>query len=347
MRRAFVSMWCAAWLGALGCGGDTPTTPAPTNDGQTLARQFEKLADSVDGGGYSPSAEALRHAAEIVRLTGHATPVTLTIDGTDRGLLAVAEQLDFPLLECTWPGDSGVGIPPDSTVVPPPIPDTGSVVPTEPIAAGDSLETPPGGSGGSGGCIVTGTTSMRTFIAWEPERMAEVVRIVADVGINRVDSAVPDVMSALPTGPGAGDTAVSGGGGFNGIRGFFGEYLVRDTGSWYAAEGSQSNELERSGGACTADGATFDWAEFECEAARFRFAFDMRVEPLRYEPLAQWAPGGEPPGSLAEGSRTLALAATGVDGVRLTVAAWTPPPLPPPPGPGPDPIPVDSAFTRR
>ena len=84
------------------------TGPAGDSDGTRLARQFERLADSVDDGGDSPTAEALRHAAEIVRLTGHATPVTLTIDGASRSFLAVAEQLDFPNLQCSWPGDSGI-----------------------------------------------------------------------------------------------------------------------------------------------------------------------------------------------------------------------------------------------
>ncbi|MGH2670502.1 MAG: hypothetical protein ACRDH5_15545, partial [bacterium] len=94
-------------------------------------------------------------------------------------------------------------------------------------------------------------------------------------------------------------------------------------------------------GACTDDRTTFDWAEFTCSAARFRFDFSMRVEPLRYEPLVQWAPGGEPAWDGAEGSHRIELAPTTVNGVRLTVVAWLPPPLPPPPLP-PQP-PVDSS----
>src|SRR3954464_13538275 len=106
---------------ALGCGSDT-TAPRPdaNGEGSRLAGQFEGLADSVDAGGYSPAAEALRHAAEIVRLTGHASPVTLTIDGAPHNFLAVAEQIDFPNLVCSWPVDSGVVVPVDSGVVVPP-----------------------------------------------------------------------------------------------------------------------------------------------------------------------------------------------------------------------------------
>ncbi len=351
MRRTFLAMAGAVWLGVLGCGGDGTTAPTPGGNGPALARQFEHLADSVDTAGYSPTADALRHAAEIVRLTGHATPVTLTIDGSARSFLAVAEQLDFPNLTCSWPSDSGV-VPPSDTIVVPPT-DSGTVDPVGLGGAGDTVELPPPGPDGSGGggdrgeCTVVDTTSMRTFIAWEPEQMAEVVRIVADVGTNGVEPSVPDVMRELPTASAPSDTAGGGGGGdggWGGAPGFFGEYLVREIGSWYSVDGSQANELEGSGGSCTADRATFDWAEFDCEAARFRFEFDMRVEPLRYVPLAQWAPGGEPPADGAEGSHALALAPSGVDGVRLTVVAWTPPPLPPP-GPGPDPIPVDSTVS--
>jgi hypothetical protein len=73
----------------------------------------------------------------------------------------------------------------------------------------------------------------------------------------------------------------------------------------------------------------------------------MRVEPLRYEPLTGWDPGPEPAEGGPEGNHELALGSTDVAGVRLTVVAWTPPPLPPdeptPVDPPPvDPPPVDS-----
>jgi hypothetical protein len=191
---------------------------------------------------------------------------------------------------------------------------------------------------------------MRALIAWEPEHMAEVVRIVADVGSNEVATGVPDVMTALPTtvsgangGNGANganganggndpnggegrDTASGGGGGggVGGYPGFMGEYLVRDQESWYAVEGTQGNALEEISGACTDDKATFDWAEFTCEAARLRFEFSMRVEPLPYERLTGTA---DPP----SGSHTLSMGSNSVDGVRLTWVAWTPPPRSPQP----------------
>jgi hypothetical protein len=341
----------AALLYALGCS-DGGTGPAGDTDGTRLASQFEHLADSVDGGGYSPTAEALRHAAEIVRLTGHATPVTLTIDGESRSFLAVAEQLDFPNLQCSWPGDSGVAPPGDTVVVQPG--DSGGGTPSGTgVTAMDSVVNPPV-PGSPGECTEVGIYSMRTLIAWEPDNMAEVVRIVADVGSNGVGTGVPDVMTGLPTntsaagtGPTASpaspnDSTSGGGGGSGGYPGFMGEYLVRDLGSWYAVEGSETNALEESGDACTSDRATFDWAEFSCKAARFRFEFSMRVEPLRFVGGPQPVPEGEPLSDQPEGSHTLAMTATSVDGARLAVVAWTPPPLP-----VPGPLPSDSSVVAR
>jgi hypothetical protein len=352
MRAAPLLIIGAAAL-AFGCG-DGGTGPNPDGDGRRLAAQFERLADSVDAGGYSPAAEALRHAAEIVRLTGHASTVSVTVDGSPRSFLAVAEQLDFPNLVCSWPSDSGT-VPPPDTVTVPPVDSTGVVPPDGGggVMPGDTTVVlpPPGEPPKPPECTVEGTWSMRTLIAWEPVHMAEVVRIVADVGNNGVEAGVPDVMTALPTSfadPSAliapQDSGSGSGGGPGGFPGFMGEYLVRDVGSWWAVEGSQRNELEGAGGGCTDDRATFDWAEFGCEAARLRFGFEMSVEPVRYEPLTGVA---DPPGG-PEGSHRLAMEASSVDGVRLTWVAWTPPPLPPPeprPEPGPDPIPVDSMVT--
>jgi hypothetical protein len=334
VRSGLVLIAGAAAL-VLACG-DGGTGPKVDDEGRRLAAQFEGLADSVDAGGYSPAAEALRHAAEIVRLTGHASPVTLTIDGAARNFLAVAEQIDFPNLVCSWPVDSGVVVPPDSVI---PFP-------------GDSTGvTPPGGGGGGTPgdtinvlppeCTVEGTYSMRTLIAWEPEHMTEVARIVAHIGSNQAATGVPDVMTGLPstTPP---DSGSGSGGEPGGFPGFMGEYFVRDVGSWWAVGGNQSNDLISASGACTDDRATFDWAEFSCEAARFRFGFEMQVEPPNYERLTGVA---DPPGG-PEGSHTLSLGTSSVDGVRLTWEAWSPP-TEPPPGPGPDPIPVDSAVVSR
>src|SRR5262249_4679590 len=89
------------------------------------------------------------------------------------------------------PGDSG-GVDPGGgggtgTALPPPAPATMDSMPPEPV---------PGGTPGQ--CTEVGVFSMRTLIAWEPQRMAEVVRLVADVGSNTVEPGVPDVMTGLP-----------------------------------------------------------------------------------------------------------------------------------------------------
>jgi hypothetical protein len=351
----------------LGCGSDpTPPGPDPNTEGGRLAGQFERLADSIDAGGYSPAAEALRHAAEIVRLTGHATPVRVAIDGTERSFLAVAEQIDFPNLVCSWPGDSGIAPPPDTVSVPPPdtvglppIPPDTTVIPPEIDSSGtvrpdtvfpdtvhipvDSLENPPRPPE----CHPEGTFSMRTVIAWEPEHLAEVVRLVTSIGSSEVESDVPDIMSELPGGspdpsPSATppDSGSGSGGEPGGYPGFMGEYLVRDVGSWYASAGNQSNDLLGLTGACTSNRAAFDWAEFGCEAARFRFEFSMQVDPVRYERLT----GGTESIGGPEGRHQLSMADTPIEGVRLTWVTWAPPPFPP--GPGPDPIPVDTTTTR-
>ena len=329
-RSEGAALLAALVLAACGDGG---TDPGDGDDGGggRIAERFEQLADSVDGEGWSPTAQALRHAAEIVRLAGGATPVTLAIDGQSRAFEAVAEQIDFPNIVCSWP-DSAVS---DS-----------DPVPGEPA--------PPGGEGG---CEQVGTWSMRTLIAWEPDDMAEVVRIVADLGNTEVQPGVPDVMIGLPTSAGssgAGDpTPAVPDSAVGEFPGFLGEYLVDDRGVFFAVEGTQSNDLVASSGACTEDTATFDWARFECRAARFRFAFDMTAEALRIDPLPD--PSGGSPGSYE-----LSMAATEIRGVRLEVTDWVtpepppgpvepppvdtvgpPPPQPPPPGPPP----VDSTGT--
>jgi hypothetical protein len=351
----------AALLVLPGCG-EGGTAPPGDDEGRRLAAQFEQLADSVDSAGWSPTAEALRHAAEIVRLTGHATPVVLTLDGASRSFLAVAEQIDVPNLVCAWPGDSGIAPPPDTVVVPPTDsgtvePQPGSGTPPAPPSSVDSAATPPGRTPGE--CTEVGVYSMRALIAWEPERMAEVVRLVADAGSNQVERSVPDVMTGLPTNagddppstprePAPGDSA---GGGSPGFPGFMGEYLVRDVGSWFAVEGRQANAIQGGGGACTADRARFDWAEFACGAARFRFEFVMRVAPMGVVSRPVPTPEPMPPPDRPLDEHAIAMPGTDVDGVRLTVVAWTPPLPPEPPGPippgppePPEPVPPDSGV---
>jgi hypothetical protein len=314
MRYRSKAAALAAVVAVAGCG-DSGTNPGDGTGGEDAAARFEQLADSVDGEGWSPTAEALRHAAKIVRLAGGATPVTLTIDGEARRFDAVAEQLDFPNIVCTWPDSTATGVPGDS--------------------GGRGPISEPSPTGEAGGCEQVGTWSMRTLIAWEPEDMAEVVRIVADLGQTEVQPGVPDVMTGLPTSSGPGgvadpqpETPDSAVGEF---PGFLGEYLVGETGVFYAVEGSQTNDLTGSAGACTEDTVTLDWARFECQAARFRFEFDMRVEMMRFDPL----PGPTPEDGA---SHELAMSATAIDGVRLEVVEWVPPPIPvdPPPGPPPD-----------
>lgn len=293
-------------LAGCGDGGGGPGLP---DDAARIAGAFDDLADSIGTGGHEPTAEALRHAADLVRLAGGATPVTLTIDGQRRDFLAVAEQLDFPLVVCSYPADSGV---------------------TDP-APGDSTgggEPPAGGE-----CVASGTQAMRTLIAWEPETMAEVVRIVADTGSSPAGEDVPDVMTGLPTFGGT-DSAV---GTPVSPPGFSGEYLVRDVGSWWVQEGTQSNALETEGGACTEDRVGFGWAQLACQSASLRFEFEMRVEAAVWEYLA----GGERSPSEATGSHQIAMASTVVEGVHLTVLEWTPPE----PGPLPPPLPVDTVTT--
>jgi hypothetical protein len=261
----------------------------------------------------------------------------------------VAEQLDFPNLVCSWPGDSGIAPPPDTVIVQPGDSGAGAPPPPTPLTMMDSI-VPPSTGGTPGDCTQVGVFSMRTFIAWEPERMSEVVRIVADVGSNGVEAGVPDVMTGLPTNAGSvepagrtdpagrvdppipGDTA-GGSGGSPGAPGFMGEYLVRDVGSWFAVDGREANAIDATGGSCTADGAAFDWAQFACEAARFQFEFAMRVEPVGV--IEPPGPGPEPMPASAQldEAHAISMAATDVDGVRLTVIAWTPPPLPPVPLP--------------
>jgi hypothetical protein len=317
MRHTLLLLAGATWL-VLGCGGDgvPGTGPPPTQepDGASLARQFERLADSVDAGGYSPTSDALRHAAEIVRLTGHATPVTVSIDAAERSFLAVSEQIDFPYLECTWP--DSVFPPIDSA----PSGGGGDMPSEPPDTAGTPVEPPEPPT-----CTVVGGYSMRTLIAWEPDRMAEVVRLVAHLGSSAVNPDVPDIMTELPTetvdppGSTPPDSGSGSGGEPGGWPGFMGEYLVRDVGSWVAVEGNQSNELEETPGFCTEERSIIDWAEFGCEAARIRFAFTMGVAPI------EWLTG-QPGGP--EGTHTVAMASTAVDGVRLRWEAWAPPPMP-------------------
>src|SRR6188472_2250136 len=90
-RRLFMrgSSLFIAVLGSLlftACGDGS----SPSGGDDRSAAEFEQLADSMADGGDYARAEALRHAAMIVRHTGDPTPVTLTIDGQGRHFVAVA-----------------------------------------------------------------------------------------------------------------------------------------------------------------------------------------------------------------------------------------------------------------
>lgn len=329
--------WLALVAGVLaGCGADTG---APEEDGALrAAAELDRLADSVSDATGGLTAEALRHAADLVRLAGTTTTITLLIDGVPETFAAVAEQLDLPMYQCPAPDGSGGGggEPGDSTGVGVSPPSSGPGLPEE--------------------CEPAGTYSMRTLIAWSGD-FARVVRLVADPGFTPAQPDVPDVMGGAP--PTVPDGSTGGGDGVlpgdsttvpppdsvvaepPRYPGFLGEYLVAGAGVWWATEGEQENELLQSGGACTEANPVLDWAEFECTTADIGFRFTMRVEHLLWEPLT----GTVDPATLPP--HEIAMPASDVAGVRLLLVAWYPPdPLPPDPGPLPPGEPPPSDSTR-
>ncbi|MCU0621319.1 MAG: hypothetical protein MUC69_07445, partial [Gemmatimonadales bacterium] len=175
MRTPHARLSLIAALVLAGCNTDDPTAPG---SGQQTAARFDALADSIAEGGDFARADALRHAAMVVRLTGDATPVSLSIDGASRGFLAVAEELEYPNIVCRWPADTGV-------VFPDPVEPPRDSVPMPPMPPLPGPVT----------CEPEGTMRMRTLIAWEPERMAELVRLVADQGRGEVHPGLPDPMA--------------------------------------------------------------------------------------------------------------------------------------------------------
>ena len=311
---------------------------SPSGGDDRSAAEFEQLADSMADGGDYARAEALRHAAMIVRLTGDPTPVTLTIDGQGRHFVAVAEELEYPNIVCTWPVDSGIVFP-----------DSG----------GGGAMPPDTASSGPGSCEPQGSMRIRTLIAWEPERLAELVRLVAMDGRGSVAPAVPDAMAgtshqgeswgggvATPTDPSMppqpDDSAVGSPPVYVG-PGFMAEYFERDQGFWISVSGSQANTLEQEGGACRLEEVEFDWARYGCQSIQVRFEFTMRVQKLVPIPIDPMDPPGSPPMPPAEW-RDIGLAPTSIAGARLSLLEWLPPPLDPP-TPGPMPVPSDSGSS--
>jgi hypothetical protein len=330
-----------AVLGLLSLAACSDGGSSPGDGNDRAAALFDGLADSIAGGGDYARADALRHAAMIVRLAGDPAPVTLTIDGESRRFVAVAEELEYPNLVCRWPADSGLvfpdggGAPPDSSSMPPmpPLPEPG-------------------------GCEPEGSMRMRTLIAWEPEQMAEVVRLVADEGRGRVARGVPDAMA----GPSHQGESWGGGTGqpsdptmppwpgdsvivsppIDPGPGFMGEYLERDRGFWVSVSGEQSNTMEKDGGTCRREVVEFDWARYACQAIRVRFEFTMRVQKLVMIPFDGWNPRDSLPLPPIE-TREISMAATSIPGARLSLLEWLAPPVPiEPPMPGPMPMPPDS-----
>ena len=340
MRARMTMIATSGLLGLLACSdGSAPSG----NGGNREAALFDGMADSIAASGDGWRAEALRHAAELVRLIGDPTTITLSVDGQGRQFHAVAEELDVPMMVCHWPSDSGVVVHPDSGT------------------SRDSTSVPPsgggGGSPGPGTCEPEGSYRMRTLIAWEPEHMSEVVRLVADLGSGAVQPMVPDPMAGPAFGgtptpdvpPVPGDSTVTSPPGNVG-PGFMGEYLVRDEGIWWSVNGSQENSLEQEGGDCTHPRATFDWAEFSCEAIRVRFGFTMTVQRFSVAPMEGWNPRDSVPPAPVPESKVITMEPASVAGARLTVLRWTMPPMPvdstpmpPPPGP-PVPMPMPTPF---
>ena len=363
MRARMTTTAAAGLLGLIACSdGSAPGGGA----GNREAALFDGMADSIEASGDGWRAEALRHAAELVRLIGDPTTVTLTIDGQSRQFHAVAEELDVPLIVCSWPSDSGV-VPPDGggggtggggEVDPPPMP---------PGDGGGTPDDPPppmppdsGGGGsdpGSGSCEPAGSYRMRTLIAWEPERLDEVVRLVASLGSGEVEPTTPDAMAGpafggTPDGdppPVPGDSVVTSPP--EDAPGFMGEYLVRDEGIWWSVDGTQENTLESEGGDCTQELATLNWAEFRCEAIRLHFRFTMTVQRFEVLPMEGWNPRDSVVPAPAPESKVITMEPASVAGARLTILRWTMPPMPVdsapmPPTPGP-PVPVPSLPEAR
>ncbi|MBX6333710.1 MAG: hypothetical protein IRY91_17840 [Gemmatimonadaceae bacterium] len=164
---------------------------------------------------------------------------------------------------------------------------------------------------------------MRTLIAWDPNDLQRVVRIMADGGSSSANPTGPDVMAHLPVGLSSASAHpdTSAGGPALVYPGFLGEYFVRNEGLWFAVSGKQSNALLAHGGACTADTMAVDWAHFTCERATIQFSFSMHVVPAHILFLGSYTGPERPPHDLAMSTTTIA-------GVHLTFGAWAPPPPP-------------------
>lgn len=315
MKRAIVPLLL---LGVVsGCGRDSGTGVRDGRDPLAIARDFELLGDSLSLAGNVNGAEVMRHVAAIVKLTGRVTPVEISVDGAPMMFLAVAEQIDYPIVTCWMRSDSGVVPAPGSSDSAWYRPDTGSVPP--PCRSAESS-----------------FYSARTFIAWQPDSMRRIVRIVADTGRSRAPNDVPDVMAGLPTTVpgGAADSVVADSAFARPVfyPGFFGEYFEEPGGWWIATQGEEANRLDSMDGPCTRDTLALYWARFACERASLAFEVGMTVVPGF---LGRFDEAGAADPRAGE-SHTVKMSSQVVAGVRLRLEAFVPPPLP---LPGPMPLP--------
>ena len=86
------------------CSGDS-TAPLETDTDAALAAQkFSQLADSVTrNGGDADVGSAYSGIAGILRMGGRITPITLTIDGTERPFIAAAMTTETTIDDCPAP----------------------------------------------------------------------------------------------------------------------------------------------------------------------------------------------------------------------------------------------------
>ncbi|HXY30318.1 MAG TPA: BsuPI-related putative proteinase inhibitor [Gemmatimonadaceae bacterium] len=323
-RRSIPWLLTGALIAA--CSPDSGTSPHTDSVAQ-YANAFEQIADSMHGTvpPNDASADIFHHVAQLLRLTGHTTPVTITVDGTTIPMLAVSEELDLPI------GCPGFAAPAESSWTPP---DT------------SHAPCPP-------------TMAVRSLIAWDASSLTHIVRVVADTGSSQLTLPDPGVMRLLPrkkasgrivvadtmipappptsppgppTGPPAPQPAPSGW--------FAGDYILRGVGDWIASEGTERNSLVSSGGACTADSVVVDSSAFRCQALTLGFEFSMTVSSAFIDTVLSMTT------TPTVSTHVVTMAATSVDGVRLVYLHGPPgDSIHPPPDsvpPPPDSVPPDS-----
>jgi hypothetical protein len=93
---------CVASASALAaCGSDSTSPIGPQDDAALAAQTFAQLADSVTRtGGDAVMSAAYTGIANIVRMGGHVTPITLSIDGTATTFIAAAMTTETTINDC-------------------------------------------------------------------------------------------------------------------------------------------------------------------------------------------------------------------------------------------------------